>query len=797
MVKWLNNFINRKLAQHRMKHNHSGMPQRQFWYEKLMEQINHSRIIGALMMIVLWCFCSFIMILPKLKPHDYKLTLDRRAPETIISEIDFVYEDTAKTDELRRAVEAAVQKYYQLSAEEQRRASRDFRRFAEALDTRIELERQKKQYQPEPNDEYGRIVASLPPDIVETLGGLYGRELTGASMIREFDRILRRGVLSGHEKKSLPPEEKIRLVDEFGREQERTAGELPDAHEAAMEFVMELAKNNPDISVGKLSETGRPLVSVLEKILGDEGNLERTDGRRRQVQQQVRAQVKPVQEKVAKNQIIVHRDEIVTPQIMEIIEAYNLNYNNQVFEAGSFMHMVYIIYWCLLLVIFVMIYLYHIHPKVVRSNGSMMLCIWIIIVSIALNYIMGKVFYMACGIWNISPDLISLALPTGFCAALLAVTVGFRVSLYMGFFVAAMTAMIIGDQFDSAIGGMLLCGITSLAVRNADNYRSFFIRTMFAVIGSFIVIGTAIILPLIDSARWQEIFWGLGVAGVNGFLTATLALLALFVLEVFFRVSTNMSLLMFDYNHPLLVELRRKAPGTFHHSLTVSTLVEAAAKEIHYNPIPARVAALFHDIGKITKPEYFAENIPGENKHNELRPRMSSMVIMNHVKAGLTLASRYRLPRIVRKTIEQHHGTDMVYYFYRKALDAQGDGDTVGELEFRYPGPLPSDKTVVLVSLADACEAACRSIKKPTPAKIEQMVSDIFERRIHDGQLDHADITMGELSIIRDCFIRELTSIHHARMAYPKDNDEDEDKPFVAAEKTKDSAEPKTPDPNA
>lgn len=797
MVKWLNNFINRKLAKHRMKHNHSGMPQRQFWYEKLMDQVNHSRIIGALMMIVLWCFCSFIMILPQLTTQEYSLTVNRKSPETIIAEIDFTYEDGAKTEALRRAAETAVPKYYRFSPDEKRRAARDFRKFTDALDARINLEHQKKEYHPADNDEYGKIVAALPPETVKDLAALYEDELTGATLARNFEKILQRGILSGHDKKSLLPEEKIKLMDEFGREQERAAADLPDAREATVHFFQELARQNPLVPVGMLSEAGRPLAAVLEGILSGEGNLERMDDYRRQLQHRARKQVQPVLERVAKNQVIIHRGETVTPRIVEMIEAYNKEYSKQVFEAGSYAHMVYVIYWCLLLVLFVMIYLYHIHPKVVRDNGSMMLCIWVIIAGIALNYLTARGFYAACRTWDISPELVGMALPTGFCAALLAVTVGFRVSLYMGFMVATMTAMMVGDEFNNAIGGMLLCGVTALAVRNADNYRSFFMRTMFAVIVSFIVMGAAIILLLVDNISWREILWGLGVAALNGFLTATLALLALFILEVFFRVSTNMSLLMFDYNHPLLVELRRKAPGTFHHSLTVSTLVEAAAKEIHYNPIPARVAALFHDIGKVTKPRYFAENIPGESKHDDLHPHMSSMVIMNHVKAGLTLASKYRLPRIIRKTIEQHHGTDMVYYFYRKAQDAQTDGDAVEELEFRYPGPLPTDKTVVLVSLADACEAACRSIKKPTPAKIEQMVRDIFERRIRDGQLDHADITMGELSSVRDCFIRELISIHHARMAYPKEHDEDEDRPFMAAEKPKDPAGPKTSGPNA
>ncbi len=792
MIRWLNSYINRKLAQHRMKHNHSGMPQRQFWHERLMEQLNYSRVIGALMMIMLWCFCSFIMILPKLKPHEYNLTVGEKAPETIISEIDFPYEDTRKTEALRLAAEGSVQRYYKFSAEKKAQALRSFGEFTGALIRRINLEKQKQPFRPADDDVYGKMVGTLTPQVLEDLSMLFEDEANSGFMRREFEKILNRGILNERDKKALPPEEKIRVIDELGRETERAVGELPNYREAAARFIVELARNNPNMSVREMTEAGRPLIGIIENILSTDGDLDRMEDRRRQIQREIRKQVKPVLENINKNQVIVRRDEVVTPQIMEIIDAYSKNYSKQVFDSGTYKHMIYIIYWCLLLVLFVIIYLYHIHPKVVRDNGSMMLCTWIIILGIGLNYVMAEAFHASCRIWSISPEWIGVALPVGFSAALLAVTVGFRVSLYMGFFVSTMTAMMIGGHFDTAIAGMLLCGVTALAVRNADNYRSFFMRTMFSVVISFILMGVAFIVVTSDHISWQKLMWGLGLSALNGFMTATLALLALFMMEVFFRVSTNMSLLMFDYNHPLLVELRKKAPGTFHHSLTVSTLVEAAAKEIDFNPIPARVAALFHDIGKIGKPEYFAENIPAENKHDELHPHMSSMVIMNHVKAGLSLAAKYRLPRIIRKTIEQHHGTDMVYYFYRKALDAQPGREGVEEHEFRYPGPLPSDKTVVLVSLADACEAACRSIKKPTPAKIDQMVSDIFQRRIRDGQLDDADITVGELSAIRDCFIRELTSIHHARMAYPKEEEEHEDRPFVAAEKPKDPPKPKT-----
>ncbi len=784
MMNFINNFINRKLAQRRMKTNHSGMPQRHYWREELWAQINQSKAIAILMMILLWAFSSLVMIVPKLQPYNYDFVINQKVQETIYADIDFFYEDTEKSEALRRVAEDSVQEYFLISQDKKARAIKDLRLFLNALGDRIDKIKQSQPYQPAANDEFAQFASGIPEKLLMEMVAVSADHVMPNQLLTDFEKILNRGILSDHDKRSILPEAKIRVVDDFGRELERTVEEIPDPQHAALKFMMESFKYNTGISIQQATDFTRPILGVIEKIIGPEGNLVRDTEHRKQIQRQVARQVKPVMREIKKNQAIVHRDQMVTPQIITTMEAYSKSYSEQVSEAGSYKHMVYYMYWCLLQVLFVVIYLYHIHPQVVRNNGNVMLCNSLLIVCILINFLTIEGFYQLGGRWSIPPELVNVAIPLGLCSALIAVTLGFRVALYLGFFVSALTEMMIGNQFNTALEGMLLCGITALAVRNADNYRSFFIRTMFSIILSFLCMGVVMNLILNDRSL-QEIFWGLGLAAINGFFTATLALLMLFVMEMLFKVSTNMSLLMFDYNHPLLVELRKKAPGTFHHSLTVSTLVEAAAKEIHCNPIPGRVAALFHDIGKLGKPEYFAENIPAENKHDELTPRMSSMIIMNHVKAGLTLAAKYRLPRIIRQTIEQHHGTDMVYYFYRKAVDECQDGDVVEEQEFRYPGPLPADKSVVMVSLADACEAACRSIKKPTSAKIEQMVSDIFSKRIRDRQLDHADITVGDLSKVRDCFIRELISIHHARMAYPKEEVENDDKSFVAAGKEK------------
>jgi putative nucleotidyltransferase with HDIG domain len=260
-------------------------------------------------------------------------------------------------------------------------------------------------------------------------------------------------------------------------------------------------------------------------------------------------------------------------------------------------------------------------------------------------------------------------------------------------------------------------------------------------------------------------------AMANAFGVTVLVFVLLPPLEYAFGVASDLSLVeLSDLNHPLMKRLQLEAPGTYHHSLTVATLAEQAAEAIGANPLMARVCAYFHDIGKLDQPQYFAENAAhGENPHDDLQPRMSSLVILNHVRHGIELARRYKLKRCLRETIAQHHGTSLVYYFYRKAKDQGDPGQTVGESEFRYPGPRPRRKETVLVSLADSCEAASRSLDRPTAAKIGAMVDTIFNDRLRDHGLDDADLTVSELARSRDAIVRTLATMLHARVPYPKE----------------------------
>lgn len=267
-----------------------------------------------------------------------------------------------------------------------------------------------------------------------------------------------------------------------------------------------------------------------------------------------------------------------------------------------------------------------------------------------------------------------------------------------------------------------------------------------------------------------------------GVMTAVLVSGALPLLEQFFRITTDISWLeMADLNHPLLRRLSLEAPGTYHHSLALANLAEACAEKTGANASLCRVGAYFHDIGKLAKPEYFAENAPAEgNPHDALTPTMSALVILSHVKEGVDLAVRHRLNGRVVDLIRQHHGTTLVGYFYRRARqqeeDARAGGNLlkirpediprVSEESFRYPGPRPLTLEAVILGLADAAESAARSLEKPTPQRIDDLVHDLLQERIEDGQYDESPVTMAQLHVIADTLVSSLGSMHHTRVAY-------------------------------
>jgi len=261
--------------------------------------------------------------------------------------------------------------------------------------------------------------------------------------------------------------------------------------------------------------------------------------------------------------------------------------------------------------------------------------------------------------------------------------------------------------------------------------------------------------------------YGLG----NGFLSLMIAMVMLPLLESTFNFLTPMRLLeLSDPGHPLLQQLLRRAPGTFSHSMQVGNLAENAAERIEANALLARVGSYYHDIGKIEHPLYFIENQIGRsNPHENLSPTLSAKILRRHVKDGIELARSWGLPEEIVEIIAQHHGTTRIEYFYRKALEeSQRSGEAVNESDFRYHGGLPRSKEAGIVMLADSVEATVRSLEKPTPKRIEDIVNQHINSKLNDGQFDRCELTVREIHEVGDAILEAMIGFLGPRIEYPE-----------------------------
>ncbi len=318
-------------------------------------------------------------------------------------------------------------------------------------------------------------------------------------------------------------------------------------------------------------------------------------------------------------------------------------------------------------------------------------------------------------------------------------------------------------------------------------------RTGVIKAGLYVSLSSVLFVLLFHVLKNSEIDKSMFIDAAFGFFSGILSAIVvsglLPVFEYIFNVTTDIKLLeLGNLNNPLLKELAIKAPGTYHHSIVVSSLAEAAATQIGANPLIVKVGSYYHDIGKIKKPLYFVENqIDGINPHDKLKPSISALIIKNHVKYGVEIAKKHRLGNYIIDIIQQHHGTSLIRYFYNKAKE---NGLNPKEEDFRYPGPKPQTKEAGIVMIADEVEAASKTLSDPTVAHLRDFVREITNKIFLDGQLDECELTLKDLNLITDSFVKVLVGIFHHRIEYP----EDEKKPNVVGEACKLDLNPKNKD---
>jgi putative nucleotidyltransferase with HDIG domain len=361
------------------------------------------------------------------------------------------------------------------------------------------------------------------------------------------------------------------------------------------------------------------------------------------------------------------------------------------------------------------------------------------------------------------------AVPFPAATMLAGVFFGVRKAVTLTILVAVTAAVVIPGEGRLMVTLYLYNGsiAAALALRNMNERKDLIPASLWVTVVNCL---TLLSLTLFSDADWgRNTANNFLAAAACGLFSGVLASGLIPVVELAFGFATNLKMLeLGNLDRPILRELMLSAPGTYHHSVIVGAMVEAAAEAIGANPHLAKVGAYYHDIGKMKKPLYFVENQSGENRHDTLSPSMSALVLIGHVREGAEMARANRLPQSIIDIIEQHHGVSLMGFFYHKAKEQHQEGQPeVKEGVFRYPGPKPRRQESGLVMLGDICEAATRSLAEPTPTKIKNLVRLLVNQIFSDGQLDECDLKTSEIPVIINTFTTILIGIYHHRVAYP------------------------------
>jgi cyclic-di-AMP phosphodiesterase PgpH len=479
-----------------------------------------------------------------------------------------------------------------------------------------------------------------------------------------------------------------------------------------------------------------------------EFNKDETDISRRQA----RSSVEPsyITEERLKGEVIIRKGQRITRAHVTQLDAVS----SQTAPGDTFSQLLGIaLIVCLLLFamfVFIKIFEFKIYSQ---EKLFALICIFVILTALSSRAI------------AVSP-LPSLFLPLAAVPMLLTLLIGGHVAAITLVIISVIAALVAGIKFNVFLVG-LIGGITAIcAVYNARS-RSRIIRAGFYVgIMNFVVISTIGVISNFEIHVFlRQALWGMA----SGITSSAIAMIFLPLFESIFKITTDIRLLeLADLNHPLLKDMVTRATGTYHHSIIVGNLAEAAAEAIGANALLCRIGAYYHDIGKIEKAEYFAENeqVPSES-HKGLSPSMSSLVITNHVKDGEELAEKYKLGPAIKDIIKQHHGTSIITYFYHQAIEKKKQHQVVTDASFRYSGPKPQSKESAIVMFADSVEAASRLIQEPTPQKLKELVRKIINNKFMDRQLDECDLTLKDISRISESFVKILTGTYHSRVKYP------------------------------
>ncbi len=460
---------------------------------------------------------------------------------------------------------------------------------------------------------------------------------------------------------------------------------------------------------------------------------------------------------VNENERIVAKHDRITPDIKQKIDSFKIAKGNIIGIGGiilqgfgKFLHIV-------ALLVLLSVYVYLFRKKIFYDNVKILLVAILLLGISLLTFLINQLDVT---------DSIKLLIFIPTTSMLITIIFDSRLGFYTTVVFSLIAGALRGNDY-TFVAMNIVAGVLSVyTVRDIKNRTQIFRSFLFILIG---YAGTILAFGLERFDSIEKILIELSFAGTNALISPILTYGLLIFFEHIFKITTDLSLLeLSNFERPLLRELARKAPGSFNHSLVMGTIAESASEAIGANSLLARVGAYYHDIGKIIAPNFFVENqLDNKNIHENLKPEESVKIIIEHVTKGIELAKSYKLPKEIIDFIPMHHGTLILTFFYEKAKELFGE-DKINIDDYRYPGPKPQTKETAIVMLADCCESAVRSIENPDLEKIENLINNLINNRIEDGQLDEAPITFKDITQIKNSFVNILLGHHHRRIRYPK-----------------------------
>ena len=459
---------------------------------------------------------------------------------------------------------------------------------------------------------------------------------------------------------------------------------------------------------------------------------------------------------VTENEKIIGKHDRINPENKLKIDSYRIAKGDSLGWEGYTLQFIGRFLHVLLLVVLFSIYLFLFRKRIYNENKKLLifaiLLLWTGFITYLQNSFEGS-------------DAVRFLIFIPAASMLITIMFDSRVGFYATVVFSLICGALHGNDYAFVVMNVVAGALSAYSVRDIKNRNQIFRSFLFILI-AYIV--SVVAFGLESMTPWKKMFTEMAFASTNALVSPVLTYGLLVFFEQIFKVTTDLTFIeLCNFDRPLLRELAKKAPGSFNHSMTLGTLAESAATAVNANPLIARAGAYYHDIGKLVGPKYFVENqLEMTNVHDGMIPEESVKAIKEHVIKGKELAREYKLPKEIIDFIPMHHGTTVMNFFYEKAKRLYGE-DQIDLRNYRYPGPKPNTKETAIVMLADSCESAVRSIKNPDAEKVENVIHNLFNARIEDGQLDESPLTLGDIIRIKEAFYEILLGQYHKRIQYP------------------------------